>query len=228
MVRQTELFVNPNNQKFENMKNALRGINFLHLCTINDDHIIFCPFNPPPLFSCPWQPGKSKFWKMKKNAWTYNFPWWLGHLEILSFYTFAPIWCMVHGSHMMYGSWDMEHKRQCFVILDCFLPFSPITPPPPNVPRKNFFDKMKKKPEDIIILQMCTINDNHMMYGSWYKECNGHNFLSFWTVFWSFTSLWPEKIKILKKWKNAWRHHFTQMYQKSYATLLLWYYAWQM
>ena len=51
MVRQTELFVNPNNQKFENMKNALRGINFLHLCTINDDRIIFCPFNlpPPPL-----------------------------------------------------------------------------------------------------------------------------------------------------------------------------------
>ena len=56
MVRQTELFVNPNNQKFENMKNALRGINFLHLCTINDDRIIFCPFNlppPPPFFSCP-------------------------------------------------------------------------------------------------------------------------------------------------------------------------------
>ena len=48
MVRQTELFVNPNNQKFENMKNALRGINFLHLCTINDDRIIFSLLIPPP------------------------------------------------------------------------------------------------------------------------------------------------------------------------------------
>ena len=38
-------------------------------------------------------------------------------------------------------------------------------------------------PGDIIILYMCTINDNHMMYGSWDMERNGHNFLSFWTLF---------------------------------------------
>ena len=32
---------------------------------------------------------------------------------------------------------------------------------------KQNFEKIKKKtPEDIIILQMCTINDNYMMYGS--------------------------------------------------------------
>ena len=28
------------------------------------------------------------------------------------------------------------------------------------------FEKMKKNPGDIIILQMCTINNNHIMYGS--------------------------------------------------------------
>ena len=28
------------------------------------------------------------------------------------------------------------------------------------------FEKMKKVLEDIIILQVCTINDSHMMYGS--------------------------------------------------------------
>ena len=28
------------------------------------------------------------------------------------------------------------------------------------------FEKMKETPGDIIILHMCTINDNHMMYGS--------------------------------------------------------------
>ena len=48
-----------------------------------------------------------------------------------------------------------------FVILDCFLPFYL-----PKHPENQNFKKMKKTPEDIIILQMCTINDSHMMYGS--------------------------------------------------------------
>ena len=38
-------------------------------------------------------------------------------------------------------------------------------------PENQNFEKMKKKkqkqtPKDIILLQMCTINDNHMMHGS--------------------------------------------------------------
>ena len=33
------------------------------------------------------------------------------------------------------------------------------------------------------ILHMCTINDSHMMYGSWDMEHDRHNFLSFWTIF---------------------------------------------
>ena len=37
---------------------------------------------------------------------------------------------------------------------------------PPMDPENQNFEKMKKIPEDIIILQMCTINDSHMMYGS--------------------------------------------------------------
>ena len=95
--------------------------------------------------------------------------------------------------NMMYGSW--------FSYDVWFLRYGPPLLLPPIYPEKQIFDKMKKKPEDIIILQMCTINDNHMMYGFWDKECNRHNFLSFWTVFWPFTSLWPEKIKILKNEK---------------------------
>ena len=57
---------------------------------------------------------------------------------------------------------------------------------PPNNPKNQNFEKMKKPPGDIITLHMCTINDNHIMY---------------------------EK---LKTEKEVWRyHHFTQMYQKS-------------
>ena len=45
------------------------------------------------------------------------------------------------------------------------------------------FEKLKNAPGDIIILQMCTINENHMMYGSSDMDCDGQHFLSFWTIF---------------------------------------------
>ena len=68
----------------------------------------------------------------------------------------------INDSHMIYGFSDMECNRQnFFVILDHFLPFYP-----PNNPKNQNFEKMKKPPGDIIILHRCTINDNHMMYGS--------------------------------------------------------------
>ena len=47
-----------------------------------------------------------------------------------------------------------------YVILDRFLPFYP-----PN-PKNQNFEEMKKMPEDIIILHMCTKNYDPMMYGS--------------------------------------------------------------
>ena len=67
----------------------------------------------------------------------------------------------INDNHMMHGSCDMKHDRQHFVILDHFLPFYP-----PNNPKNQNFEKLKKTPGDIIFLHMCTINDNHMMYGS--------------------------------------------------------------
>ena len=46
----------------------------------------------------------------------------------------------------------MEHDRQNFY--------------PPNNPENQNFEKMKKILGDIIILHMCTINENHVMYDS--------------------------------------------------------------
>ena len=53
---------------------------------------------------------------------------------------------------------------------------------------------MKEIPDDIIILQMCTINGSHMMYGSWDMECNTEFFVIL-DHFMPFTPLKTEKIK---------------------------------
>ena len=91
-----------------------------------------------------------------------------------------------------------------------------------NLNQKNQnFEKLKKMPEDIIILHKCTKNNDHMLYCPWdmaHNRCNCY--FSFWTIFCPFTLLTqPKKSKL----KNAWRHHhFTIVYKKSYQK------TWQM
>ena len=58
---------------------------------------------------------------------------------------------------MMYGSLDIESNRQNFLSFWTIFCLTLTT-------QKTKFKKMKKIPRNIIILQMCTINDNHMMY----------------------------------------------------------------
>ena len=78
----------------------------------------------------------------------------------------------------MYGSWDIRCDRQSFfVILGHFLPFDPHNNPENQNFEKN--EKLKKLARDIIILHLCTTNDDHMMYGSWDIECNRQNFCHF-------------------------------------------------
>ena len=50
---------------------------------------------------------------------------------------------------------------ECFVILSNFLPFDP-----PNNPKSQNSEKMKKTSGDIIILHLHTTNDNYVVYGS--------------------------------------------------------------
>ena len=103
--------------------------------------------------------------------------------------------CIINDSHMMYGSSHMEcNRHNFFIILDCFLPFYP----PLTTQKNQNFEKMKTSPGDIIILHRCTINGNHMMYGSWDMKHDKQNFLSFWTILFPFTPLTTWKIKILK------------------------------
>ena len=101
-----------------------------------------------------------------------------------------------------YYVWFLRYgarRTEFFVILDHFLPFYP-----PNNPKNQNFEKMKKMSGDIIILHTCTKNYDQMMYGSWdmvHDRCNCY--FSFWAIFCPFTPLTAQKIKILKKWKKC-------------------------
>ena len=143
---------------------------------------IFCPFIPSPaLHSAALILPNIKNWKkMKKMP---------GDIIIV-------LHKHVYHKWRSYNMWFLKYEMQqteFFVILGNFLPFYLLT---------TKFWKNEKTLGDIIILRMCTIHDNHMMYGSWDMERDGQYFLSFWTVFCSFTPLTTRKIKLLKKWKK--------------------------
>ena len=119
------------------------------------------------------------------------------HLEISSFCTGVPqmtiIWCMVPEIS------SATDRILCHLWL--FFPFYP-----PNNSENENFGKIKTMPGDIIILHMCTINENHMMHDSCDMERDRQNFFSFWTIFWPFTPhTKPENQNFEKtKKKNAW------------------------
>ena len=190
------------------------------MCTINEDHIwfprynvrqtkfstfwtIFCPFSP----LTTW---KIKIFSIEKYTWRYYHFTYLHHkwqlydvwflrygaqrtecFVILDF--FFALLPPINNKHMMYGSWYQAQRTEFFVILEHFLSFNC---------KKSKFEKLKRIPRDIIILHMCTINDSHMIYGSWDVECDRQNILSFWTIFCTFTPLTTQKIRILKKMKK--------------------------
>ena len=161
------------------------------MCTINNIHMmygstygvphrillfwtIFCPFTP---LTTP----KIKILKKKEKTSRYII---LNLSHKWQLFDVPELWSLI---------------QNFLFVLNHFLPFHH-----PNNLRIQKFEKMKKSPGDIIILQMCAINDNHMMYGSWDMEHDRQAFLSFWAIFCSFKPLTTQKIKILnlKKWKE--------------------------
>ena len=65
--------------------------------------------------------------------------------------------CTINEDHMIYDSWNIRCNKQTFLSFwDIFCPFTPWQP------GKSKFWEIKNIPGDIIILHMCTINDNHM------------------------------------------------------------------
>ena len=81
----------------------------------------------------------SFFKKNKKNTWLYHY--------------FTHV-------HQKSQSYDVRFLR-FFVTFGHFLPSHS-----PDDPENQNFEQLKKTPGDIVILHMCIINDNHIMYGS--------------------------------------------------------------
>ena len=124
-------------------------------------------------------------------------------LEISSFYTYVPKTTII---------WYTVPKIQSETdrIFCHFVPLFHLLPPPPPK-NQNFEEKMKKIAliyYPFIHTYMCTINENHMIYGSWNIRCNRQKFFSLWAIFYPpvfyphvgpFTLLWIQKLKF---WKN--------------------------
>ena len=70
-----------------------------------------------------------------------------------------------------------------------------------------------------IILLKCTKNHDHILHFSWNKTHDKCSiYFSFWAIFFPFTPVMTQKVKIKKDEKNAWRyHHFTHVYQKLWS-----------
>ena len=88
--------------------------------------------------------------------------------------------------------------RQIFVILYHFLPFSP---PLPNNPENQHFEKMKKVSGNIIILNLCNKKHDQMMYTQIWSATD-IVFCHLKPFFCSFALLLTFKIKIWKKCKT--------------------------
>ena len=78
--------------------------------------------------------------------------------------------CTKNYDQIIYGSWDKVCDR-CnyhFSFWAIFCPFTPLT-----AKKNQNFEKMKKTPEDIIILHKCTKNYHQTIYSSWDMLRNG-------------------------------------------------------
>ena len=121
---------------------------------------------------------------------------------------------------MIYDSWNIKCDRQKFLSFwTLFYPFSSLA----TWRIKTF--RLKKTTGDTIILYICTINDNHMMYGSWDMEC----IRQFFVILDRFLPFGQRKSKFSKNEKNTWRYyHFANVYHKwqLYEVWFLRYVAW--
>ena len=123
--------------------------------------------------------------------------------------------------------WANKKCKNFNIYKVLFLKKKTNTPTPTYKKTENqTFEKNKKTAGNNSILRMGTKNHNHLRSSSWDTEWDKQNFLSFRTIFWPFTPLTTQKIRILKKRKKTFRYYhyiiiLTLYYY--YITVLLFY-----
>ena len=117
---------------------------------------------------------------------------WKKLLEILPF-------TQVHHKWQSYDIWFLRYQLQQTDSVGHLLLFFAL------LPKKNEnVTKLKKEtPGDTIILHKCFKNHDHRLYCSWDMVCAGCNcFFTFWNIFYPFTPLTAQKMKISQNWKK--------------------------
>ena len=127
----------------------------------------------------PLTTWKIEIWKTEKNPWRYH------HFTK----------CTKNHDHMLHCSYTdhMAHNR-----FNCYFSFWAIfcTFTHQKAWKMKIWNT-KKNLGDITILNKCTKDHDHMLYCSLDMACNGFNcYISFWAIFYPFTSLTAHKILI--------------------------------
>ena len=110
--------------------------------TLSTSDRTFCHFGSFLALLSPKQLEKLKFWKNKKNMWSYYY-----FTQVYHLWQSYDLW------FLRYEAW----KTELFVILDYFLLWYPH-----NNPKNQNFKKLKKMTGDIIILHKCYKSHDHM------------------------------------------------------------------
>ena len=168
------------------METTAGDIIILHMCTKNHNYMRYSSWDTEWVSQknlsfwaifCPFTPLTT--WKTKI----------LEKMKKASFYTCVP---KIMICYMLLEIWSATDTIFC-----CFGSFFALL--------SHYIDpekKLEKNLGDIILLHMCTINENHMMHGSWDIKAQGIEFLAIWGHFLPFDPLTTPKIKFLKKWKT--------------------------
>ena len=97
--------------------------------------------------------------------------------------------------YMIFQIWSATDKIFCH-----FGPFFALFPL--NNPKNQNFEKLKKNPGDIIILNKCTKNHDHMLHCPLDMAHNRCDYFSFWAIFCPFTPDSPKNKNFKKMRKN--------------------------
>ena len=155
------------------------------MCTINENHDIWF------LLMC----GRQKF----LSFWAIICPFSPDNLENQNFKIEKNTWRCYHFTHshhkwQSYDVWFLRYEVWQTEFLSFWIVFCPFTHLATQ--KIKIFKNWKKRPWEIIILQKCTKNHDHMLYCSVDMACNGCNYyFSFWAIFCPLPTSQPKKSK---------------------------------